>query len=141
MMKKSNTIIDFFKRKNAQSSNVQSSNAQNSNAQTSNAQTSNVNVGDTSSSAFDIPISENSSKKLRRVYDNEFDISSLEYDPGLRRQIWEYDVNHPDEIRRAYIKAGPFRPPVSTETEEGGPAGAMVPPQIWKKISSAVKKK
>jgi hypothetical protein len=77
----------FFKRKNAQSSNVQSSNAQNSNAQTSNAQTSNVNVGDTSSPAFDIPISENSSKRLLRVDGNEFDISSLEYDPGLRCQI------------------------------------------------------
>jgi hypothetical protein len=108
MMKKSNIIIDFFKQKNAQSSNVQSSNAQNSNVQTSNAQTSNVNVGDTSSLASNIPISENSSKRLQRVDGNEFDISSLEYDPGLRRQIWEYDVNHRDEIRRAYIKAGPY---------------------------------
>jgi hypothetical protein len=94
---------------------VQSSNAQTSNAQTSNvnvgdtsllasdipisensskkffkqknAQSSNVNVGDTSSPAFDIPISENSSKRLRGVDGNEFNISSLEYDHGLRRQI------------------------------------------------------
>jgi hypothetical protein len=57
------------------------------NAQTSNAQTLNVNVGDTSSPASDIPISKNSSKRLRRVDDNEFNISSLEYDHGLRRQI------------------------------------------------------
>jgi hypothetical protein len=114
MMKKSNTIIDFFKRKNIQSSNVQSSNAQNSNAQTSN-----VNVGDTSSPASDIPISENSSKRLRRVDGNEFDISSLEYDFGLRRQIWEYDINHRDEIRRAYIKAGPYRPSVSNYPKPG----------------------
>jgi hypothetical protein len=103
MMEKSNTILDFFKRKNAQRLN----------AQNSNAQTSNVNVGNTSTSAFDIPISENSSKRLRRVDVNEFNISSLEYDPGLCRQIWEYNVNHRDEIRRAYIKAGPYRPPIS----------------------------
>jgi hypothetical protein len=129
MMEKSNTILDFFKRKNAQTSNAQSSNAQNSNAQASNTQTSNtqtsnaqtssvhaqtssVNVGDTSSPASDIPISENSSKRLWRVDGNEFDIDSLEYDPGLRPQIWEYDVNHRDEIRRAYIRAGPYRPTV-----------------------------
>ena len=35
------------------------------------------------------------------------------YDSGLCRQIWEYDVDHRDEIRRAYIKAGSYRPPVS----------------------------
>ncbi|XP_059442027.1 uncharacterized protein LOC132174380 [Corylus avellana] len=69
-MEKSNTILDFFKRKNAQ---------------TSNAQTSNVNIGDTSSPTSGISISENSSKRLRRVDGNEFDISSLEFDPGLRR--------------------------------------------------------
>jgi hypothetical protein len=72
-----NSSKNFFKRKNAQSSN----------AQTSNAQISNVNVGDTSSPASDIPISENSSKRLRRVNGNEFNISLLEYDHGLRRQI------------------------------------------------------
>ena len=60
---------------------------QSSNAQSSNAQTLNVNVGDTSSSASNIPISESSSKRLRRVDGNEFNISSLEYDPELRRQI------------------------------------------------------
>ena len=98
-MEKLNTILDFFKRKNAQTSNAQSLNAQNSNAQTSNTQTSNaqtssvhaqtssVNVGDTSSLASDIPISENSFKRLQRVDGNEFNISSLEYDSGLRHQI------------------------------------------------------
>jgi hypothetical protein len=72
-----NSSKNFFKQKNAQSSN----------AQTLNAQTSNVNVGDTSSPASDIPISENSSKRLQGVDGNEFNISSLEYDHGLRRQI------------------------------------------------------
>ncbi|XP_062161921.1 uncharacterized protein LOC133868946 [Alnus glutinosa] len=88
-MGKPNTIFDFFKRKNTQSSNA--------------------NVGDASSPTSDIVISENSSKKSRRVDVNEFNISSLEFDPGLRRQIWEYNVNQRDEIRRAYIKAGPYQ--------------------------------
>jgi hypothetical protein len=74
-----------------------------------NTQSSNANVGDASSPTSDIVISENSSKKSRRVDVNEFDISSLEFDPGLRRQIWEYNVNQRDEIRRAYIKAGPYQ--------------------------------
>lgn len=88
-MGKPNTILDFFKRKNAQRSNA--------------------NVSDTSSPTSDIIVSENSSKKSRRVDVNEFDISSLEFDPGLRRQIWEYNVNQRDEIRRAYIQAGPYQ--------------------------------
>ncbi|XP_059441135.1 uncharacterized protein LOC132173614 [Corylus avellana] len=77
------------------------------------------NIGDTSSPASDIPISENSSKRLRRVDGNEFIISSLEFDPRLCRQIWEYDVNHEDEIRRAYINASPYRPPISNYPKSG----------------------
>jgi hypothetical protein len=67
MMRKSNTILDFFKRKNAQNSNV--------------------NDGDTSSPTSDISVSENSPKRLRRVDINEFDINSLEFDHGLCRHI------------------------------------------------------
>jgi len=87
MMGKPNTILDFFKRKNAQSSNA--------------------NFGDASSPTFDVLLSENSSKKFRRVNSSEFDIISLEFDPGLHRQIWDYHVNQRDEIRRAYIEVGP----------------------------------
>jgi hypothetical protein len=36
-----------------------------------------------------------------------FDISTLQRDPGLRPQIWEYPVNQRDEIRYAYLKVGP----------------------------------
>jgi hypothetical protein len=68
MMGNPNTILDFFKRKNAQSSNAI--------------------VGDALSQTSDIVVSENSSKNSRRVDVNEFDISSLEFDSGLRRQIW-----------------------------------------------------
>ena len=30
-------------------------------------------------------------------------------DPGMRKQIQEYDANEWDEIRRAYIKLGPYQ--------------------------------
>ncbi|XP_074557570.1 uncharacterized protein LOC141813501 [Curcuma longa] len=42
--------------------------------------------------------------------EEEFDISFIERDPGLRKLICEYPVNERDEIRRAYIKAGPYQP-------------------------------
>ncbi|XP_062150389.1 uncharacterized protein LOC133859059 [Alnus glutinosa] len=100
-MGKPNTILDFFKRKNAQSSNV--------------------NVSDTSSPTSDIIVSENSSKKSRRIDVNEFDISSLEFDPRLRRQIWEYNVNQRDEIRRAYIQAGPYQFILKEYPKSGNP--------------------
>ncbi|XP_071722834.1 rho GTPase-activating protein 3-like [Rutidosis leptorrhynchoides] len=40
---------------------------------------------------------------------NSFDINSLVRDPGVRQQIWKYDFNKQDEVRRAYIRAGPFQ--------------------------------
>jgi hypothetical protein len=45
------------------------------------------------------------------------DISTLQRDPGLRPQIWEYPVNQQDEIRRAYLKAGPYRWVPSSSSE------------------------
>ncbi|XP_020411638.1 uncharacterized protein LOC18793132 [Prunus persica] len=45
--------------------------------------------------------------------DNEVDISTLERDPGIRPQIWNYPVNQRDEIRRAYINVGPYQPILS----------------------------
>ena len=33
----------------------------------------------------------------------------LERDPGKRPSIWNYPINQRDEIRRAYIKAGPYQ--------------------------------
>ncbi|KAG7943691.1 hypothetical protein I3843_15G055900, partial [Carya illinoinensis] len=39
----------------------------------------------------------------------EIDISSLQRDPGLRPPIWDYPVNQRDEIRRAYLKMGPYQ--------------------------------
>ncbi|KAG7943871.1 hypothetical protein I3843_15G068000 [Carya illinoinensis] len=39
----------------------------------------------------------------------EIDISSLQRDPGLRPPIWDYPVNQRDEIRRTYLKMGPYQ--------------------------------
>ncbi|TYG65428.1 hypothetical protein ES288_D06G184600v1 [Gossypium darwinii] len=51
--------------------------------------------------------------KIPRVEDEALDLSNLECEPGLRKQIYEYPVNMRDEIRRAYIKAGPYQPILS----------------------------
>ena len=45
---------------------------------------------------------------LQVVEQRDFNTNSIERDPGLRMQIWEYLVNQQDEIRRAYINAGPI---------------------------------
>jgi len=45
----------------------------------------------------------------------------LEFDPGLRRQIWEYNVNQQDEIRRAYIQAGPYQFILEEYPKSGNP--------------------
>ncbi|MBA0647937.1 hypothetical protein Goklo_015740, partial [Gossypium klotzschianum] len=46
--------------------------------------------------------------KIPRVEDESLDLSNLEREPGLCKQIYEYPVNMRDEIRRAYIKLGPY---------------------------------
>ncbi|GFY98023.1 subtilase family protein [Actinidia rufa] len=48
--------------------------------------------------------------KFQRV---DFDDTSLERDPGLRIPIWQHPINTQDEIRRAYIKVGPYQPHLS----------------------------
>ncbi|KAG8374845.1 hypothetical protein BUALT_Bualt10G0037900 [Buddleja alternifolia] len=57
-----------------------------------------------STSQFDRP------PKVPRVENKEIDISSLERDPGLCRQISEYPIEQRDKVRRAYIMAGPYQP-------------------------------
>ncbi|KAL5828314.1 hypothetical protein ACOSQ4_020111 [Xanthoceras sorbifolium] len=49
--------------------------------------------------------------KSPRVEPEEVDNNknSLVRDPGLRQQICDYPINEQDEIRRAYIKAGPYQ--------------------------------
>ncbi|XP_019179276.1 PREDICTED: zinc finger MYM-type protein 1-like [Ipomoea nil] len=49
-------------------------------------------------------------EKAQRVEINEkFDIQALERDPGLRLPIWKCPIAKRDEVRRSYIKAGPYQ--------------------------------
>ncbi|KAL3516074.1 hypothetical protein ACH5RR_022976, partial [Cinchona calisaya] len=66
------------------------------NASTSNLETS-------TSSLEQVPT------KVPRIESKDFDISSIERDPGKRMSIWNYSPDQQDEVQRAYIKAGPFQ--------------------------------
>jgi hypothetical protein len=64
-----------------------------------------------SNSDIETPHIENPPTSARVVFDdNEIDIASLERDPGLRPNIWDYPIDKQDEIRRWYIKLGPLQP-------------------------------
>ncbi|KAK1402397.1 Zinc finger MYM-type protein [Heracleum sosnowskyi] len=62
------------------------------------------------SSHTDIVEQETHQAKFSRIESNEFDMSTLERDPGLRRPISECQHDLQDEIRRAYINFGPYQP-------------------------------
>ncbi|XP_058783208.1 uncharacterized protein LOC131657874 [Vicia villosa] len=47
-------------------------------------------------------------ENVNRVCSDDIE-SSLERDPGKRSSMWEYNVNQMDEIRRAYLKWGPYQ--------------------------------
>ncbi|KAL6547371.1 hypothetical protein OROMI_023092 [Orobanche minor] len=84
-IKKGKTMLSFFKRKEPTSTSGEQS--------LSNVDTSNLNSH--------LPC------KSQRI---EIDLGSLERDPALRIPIWKQPVNQRDEIRRAYIKMGPYQP-------------------------------
>ena len=86
-MRKPSTIDAFFKRKNIETTSNEPSNLSNEPPESSEKQPE---------------------KSLRVEIKEDFDINSLERDPGLRQQIWEYPFEKRDEVRRAYIKAGPL---------------------------------
>lgn len=60
-----------------------------------------------------------SPSKSRRVEVEKVDIPSttsgpyLERDPGLRSPIWSYPVDMRDDVRKEYIKMGPYQPKLS----------------------------
>ena len=63
-----------------------------------------------SSTRIESPQMECHQTKTRRVKSKDVDLSSIVRDPGLRQSIWDYYVQQRDEIRRAYIKVGPYQP-------------------------------
>lgn len=46
--------------------------------------------------------------KFPRVTYDQFE-NSLERDPGKRSQIWQYPPDQMDEVRRVYLKWGPYQ--------------------------------
>ncbi|XP_061366257.1 uncharacterized protein LOC133309491 [Gastrolobium bilobum] len=68
-----------------------------------------------SSSTHNVELSniETLSPKSPRIENKEVvkedDLTSLERDPTLRLPIWKFPINQQDEIRRAYLKLGPFQ--------------------------------
>ena len=104
-MGKKNPIDSYFKRKNLKNSEAESS---------LHTPTIDTLISPTSPTPIvDHSISENRPTKTLRTEIREVDISSLERDPGLRPSIGDYNVNQRDEVRRAYIMAGPFQPILS----------------------------
>ena len=89
-MRKSTTILNFFKRKNLSNFEVIADDAR--------LPTPSVNV----------PVFENLQIEVLNVTIDKS--TGFVRDPGMRKQIWEYDANERDEIRRAYIKLGPYQP-------------------------------
>lgn len=80
--------------------------------------------------------SEDHASKLQRVeVVAEFDIDKLERDPGLRPQIWKYPFDKRDEVRRAYIKNGPYQPILSMYPKSGEKHSRSFQPSMFTRFS------
>jgi hypothetical protein len=107
-MSKFKTIDSFFKRKEADIS-------KSSTLFDFNARTSNVDERYLKSPRIEgeeHPCREALIAELSTLSVNEDDVSSIEIerDPGLCPPMWDYPINQHDEIRRAYLKHGPYQP-------------------------------
>ena len=115
-MKKSTTMLNFFKRKGSTS---------NSSEVNVELPTTNVaipileNVDVPIPKNVDVPIPKNVDVPISQTQFQRIDLDSLDYDPGTRKQILEYHVNQRDEIRHAYIIKGPHQPPLKTFKKSG----------------------
>ncbi|XP_073121559.1 uncharacterized protein [Henckelia pumila] len=98
-MKKPQTIDAFFKRKNDE------------------IQASQSNI---TTDIDHLNFESRPAKSLRVEINERFDIQSLVRDQGLRPQIWEYPIEKRDEVRRAYINAGPYQCMISQYPKSGG---------------------
>ncbi|XP_023745466.1 uncharacterized protein LOC111893639 [Lactuca sativa] len=101
-MKKQSTIDGFFKRKHSSS--------------TQDSENLSGIVLDEDSPMPNVR--ENRFKKTH-LENNEIDLSTLERDPGLRKQIYDYPVSQRDTIMRAYINLGPFQQTLSVYPKSG----------------------
>ena len=86
-MIKRKTIDAFFKKKDVSNSEIRTTVAVETNVDTS------------------MPDEYPDPSKCSRIQSEEID-----RDPGSRKQICEFPINKQDEIRRAYLKEGPYQP-------------------------------
>lgn len=80
--------------------------------ETSRVDVDNVEVADPSTNSVEESspnIVEESSPNIVQKVDQDSNSFNIERDPGLRMSIWSYPVDKRDEIRRAYITAGPYQ--------------------------------
>ncbi|KAF3437111.1 hypothetical protein FNV43_RR19864 [Rhamnella rubrinervis] len=70
-------------------------------------------ISEGSSSGLPLKSSNVEPSTCEKMVPLEFDTTTLERDPGLRRQICEYPINGRDNIRRAYINHGAYQPQLS----------------------------
>nr|KAJ0194289.1 hypothetical protein LSAT_V11C800391780 [Lactuca sativa] len=118
-MKKQSTIDGLFKRKRVNSTQDFEKPSEIDLYENTPTSSIHVAVNPTSSNpTSSIPVVENSSKKAQ-LEANEIDLNTIERDPGLRMQIYDYPINQRDSIRRAYINLGPFQPKLPVYPKSG----------------------
>lgn len=47
--------------------------------------------------------------KIVKTEEGKINVDTLIHDLGKHPQIWNYPINQQDEIRRSYIKGGPYQ--------------------------------
>ena len=87
IISKQNTIDAFFKKKDVSNSKIRTPMAIETNVDTL------------------MPDEHPDPSKCSRIQSEEIDC-----DPGSRKQICEFSINKQDEIRRVYLKEGPYQP-------------------------------
>ena len=61
-------------------------------------------------SPFNVDVSNRNDQPPLKSQRVEIDVNTLERDLGIRIPLWQHSINQQDEIRRAYIKMGPYQP-------------------------------
>ncbi|XP_045807663.1 zinc finger MYM-type protein 1-like [Trifolium pratense] len=103
-------IIDsFFKRKNRDNEEVES--LRHTSATNSHINVESVDKDEQRIEPSSVQLAQPPPCKAPRIEQERIniDIDTLIRDPGKRPLIWNYCVNQQDEIRRAYIKLGPYQ--------------------------------
>ena len=91
-MSKRKTVDTFFKKKDVSNLEIRTLVAVETNVDTS------------------MPDEHPDPSKCSRIQSEWIQFEEIDRDPGSRKQICEFSINKQDEIRRAYLKEGPYQP-------------------------------